>query len=234
MSKLTDKDLHFVVSRLPRDVRNIVVENKLFVAGGFIRATICGEKPSDIDIFGPSKDALKIIAADLALKRQCKLHETQNAFTVLSHGRIPIQFVHRWVYSQNEHEKLLNEFDFTIAQSVVWADETHKWLSLCADDFYSDLAAKRLVYTSPIRAEDAGGSLLRVRKFIAKGYNIQPYSLAAVLARLYSKIDFDSIERSGNDSNETWLTKVIAGLLREVDPLIVVDGIELIDEHEAI
>ena len=31
---------------------------------------------------------------------------------------------------------------------------------------------------------------------------------------------------------EEGLTKVITGLLREVDPLVVIDGVEAVDEHE--
>ena len=58
MSHLIDADLHFVMSRLPHDVRSMVKENGLFLAGGFIRATIAGEKPSDIDLFGATKDLL--------------------------------------------------------------------------------------------------------------------------------------------------------------------------------
>ena len=39
------------------------------------------------------------------------------------------------------------------------------------DEFYPDLAARRLVYTAPVRDEEAGGSLLRVRKFIERKDN---------------------------------------------------------------
>ena len=36
------------------------------------------------------------------------------------------------------------------------------------------------------------------------------------------------------DWSEPWLTQVLTGLLREVDPLRVVDGVELVDEHAAV
>jgi len=35
-------------------------------------------------------------------------------------------------------------------------------------------------------------------------------------------------------SDEKRLTKILSGLLREVDPLIVVDGVDWIDEHQAV
>ncbi len=34
----------------------------LMIGGGFIRATIAGERPSDIDIFGPTRRTLKAAA----------------------------------------------------------------------------------------------------------------------------------------------------------------------------
>ena|SRR5579864_1060502 len=226
MTALRIQDLHFVVSRIPRDVLKMVQNNNLFIAGGFVRSTIADEKASDIDIFGASKDALKAVAMQFALDRGGRLHTTDNAFTVLSGSRIPVQFIHRWVYAPDQAQKLLAEFDFTIAQAVLWRSG-EKWESLISDDFYADLAARRLVYTHPQRAEDAGGSLLRVRKFLAKGYSIQPKSLAGVVARL-----FMAVRKEDGVWEEEWVTKVLCGLLREVDPMRIVDGVDLIDEHE--
>lgn len=236
MAKLTKQDLNFVLSRVPRDVRELVKTKALFIAGGFIRSTIAGEKPSDVDLFGPSKEALKMVATEFALKRQARLHETDNAFTILSGHRIPIQFIHRWTYGVGEEARLISEFDFTIAQAVIWAVEVKvagksewRWESLASDSFYSDLAARRLVYTYPKRDEDAGGSLLRALKFVKRGYSIQAASLAGVVARLLGAVrKIDKVYDS-----EDWATTVILGLLREVDPLIVVDGVDLVDEHEA-
>ena len=227
MNELRRQDLHFVVTRIPRDVREMVRDNALFIAGGFIRSTISDEKPSDIDIFGPNKDELETIAMQFALSRTAKLHSTDNAFTVLSGTRIPVQFIHRWLYPSDQPDLLLREFDFTIAQAVVWFAD-NQWHSLISDDFYADLAARRLVYTHPKRLEDAGGSLLRVRKFVSKGYSIQPLSLAGVVARL-----FMAVREQRGEWSEEFVTQVLCGLLREVDPLQIVDGVELINEHEA-
>jgi len=140
---------------------------------------------------------------------------------------MPVQFITRWLYT--DPIQLLGEFDFTVAQAVVWHRDG-KWHSLVGDDFYADLAARRLVYTSPHRAEDAGGSILRVRKFLTAGYTIQAGSLAGVIARLCQGVD--QIRNLGID--EDYLKRLLTALLREVDPLTVVDGIDLVDEHEVI
>ena len=243
MKELSKVDLHHVLSRTPRDVRDLLKANKLFLAGGFIRAIIAGEKPSDIDLLGPDKTALEMYAVNLASARSGRVHKTDNALTVLSSPKLPIQFITRWIY--DDVETLIRQFDFTIVQAAIWYGLVEEppapgekwqgeWKSICSDGFYPDLAARRLVYTNPVRHEDAGGSMLRVIKYIKRGYNIQVPSLAGVVARFIAglKISNDSISiiDSVEHINETWAAPILMALLREVDPLAFVDGIEMVDE----
>lgn len=230
MIELVSDDVGFIASRLPKDVMNLLKNRgPLFLAGGFIRSTISGEKPNDIDLFGCSKEILHSIAKDLTLSREgAKLHETENAFTVLTMNRLPVQFIHRWVFDAPGPCCL--SFDFTIAQAALWHDG-EDWRSIAADRFYTDLAAKRLVYTSPIRNEDAGGSMLRVRKFLQRGYNIQAPALAAVMARVFQDVRKE-YQNSPTVPTEAEVATSITALLREVDPLIVIDGMDPINEHQ--
>lgn len=235
MKTLTQTDLQFVVSRLPKDVRGLAKKYNIFVGGGFIRETIAGGDVNDIDIFGEKKEFLQASAEILASERNqvnptaCKKFETDNAITLLSPPRLPVQFITRWLFS--DPKKLVESFDFTVCQAIVWMDRGGSWNSLIADDFYPDLAAKRLVYTFPQREEEAGGSMLRVRKFLRRGYNIQAESLAGVIARLVAKVRM--AETGSPLHNERNAAKVISSLLREVDPLAIIEGGgEPIDEHE--
>lgn len=219
---LARRDLQNIIPRIPRDIRALMKENVLFLGGGFLRSTIQSEPPSDIDLFGPDTARLREQAKKLADDRGGKMHETDNAFTVLATGRTPVQFIHRWLYKTPD--RLIQEFDFTIARAVIWW-KNGTWSSLCDNDYYADVAARRLVYCKPEREEDVGGSLMRVRKFLRNGYFIKAEDLGLVVARLCSTIDFTKIE------NADHLEKAVIGKLREVDPLIVVDGVELEDEH---
>lgn len=243
MNELTSTDLRFVVSRIPKDVREIMKNNQIFLAGGFIRAVIAGEAPSDLDLLGPDKMLLENLALTLSQSRQGRVYKTDNAITVLSPPRKPVQFVHRWLYS--DAEKLISEFDFTVVQvAVYWEDD--QWRSVCSPRFYPDLAARRLTYTHPQRHEDAGGSMLRVIKYVKRGYNIQAPSLAGVVSRLVAgvnlKKEFDGsraiVSKAFKDGemgevvSEHYSRKFLCALLREVDPLTVVDGVEFVDEHE--
>jgi hypothetical protein len=193
--------------------------NVLFAAGGFIRSCITNEHVSDIDLFTPSKEQARDLAQELAsASTSGKIHETDNALTVKGF-RTPIQFIHRWTFTKPEDA--LESFDFTIAMAAFWCDKTSGWQSCCGDRFYQDLAAKRLIYRSPIRNEDAGGSMLRVLKFYQRGYRIPLDSLGAVIARLNSGIEWDDLPLHRTSGNrERAVAMVVTGLLREVDPLI--------------
>lgn len=229
LAKLSGTDMHQVLRRTPKYVRTLLEQNagRAFLAGGYIRALIAGEPPSDIDIFGPDKATLEGWAKDIVVEASpvARLHETANAFTaIFSNGRKPLQFIYRWTYT--DVERLVGEFDFTIARAAIWHDGI-QWQSACDPRFYADLAARRLVYCAPKRSEDAGGSLMRVRKFLSRGYRIAPESLGACVARLMMGIRLDA---NSLPLDEPWLAKMLTGLLREVDPLTIIDGIEPIDE----
>lgn len=231
MGALTDNDLRYVVTRLPKDVRQILTEHpgKLFMGGGFIRATVAGEEPSDIDLFGHNKEHLESVARILADRRPgSRIHKTKNAITLITPNRMPVQFITRWTF-ENAID-LVASFDFTVCQAAIWRtgnQSNSAWTSSVGDAFYVDLAGRRLVYTRPIREEEAGGSMLRVLKYVKRGYSIQVTSLGAVIGRIAWKLRDSSLTGSEEGTGQ-----VIAGLLREVDPLTVVDGFDVVDEHE--
>lgn len=238
MSELIPEDLHHVLSRLPKDVRTLLKSHRLFLAGGFVRSVIAGEPISDVDLFGESRAYLELTAKTFALSRKgSRLHVTDNAFTVLTSGRAPVQFIHRWTYGPADAARLVAEFDYSVAAAAVWwaphPGDSGEWLTITDPNYYPDLASRRLRYLCPVRSEDAGGSLLRARKFLAKGYHIEAGSLAKVAARLMQGVrGIDSLDLPELDHTETreqGLARILTALLREVDPLSVVDGLELVD-----
>jgi hypothetical protein len=238
MRALTDSDLKFVVRRIPADVRDLLTDNggSLFLGGGFIRDTIAGLPVKDVDLLGGDKSSLGPLAHGLAQKREGRAHKTDNAVTVLAPPRTPVQFITRWTF--DDPEACVASFDFTVCQAVIWRNKgiaphlPGEWFSMCADTFYEDLAARRLVYTYPMREEEAGGSLMRVRKFLARDWNIQADSLGGVIARVAQKIEWAKINREDRlpADRERAVAQVVTGLLREVDPLLVVDGLDPIED----
>lgn len=233
-TQLTATDMDFVVSRISTPLRKLMQNHQVMIAGGFVRAVIAGEKPSDIDVFCQNRDTLDLVAIKLKDEYgpDAKKFHTGNAVTILAPPRIPVQFISRWLFPKLKD--LVDSFDFTVCKAgVMWDQAAGAWTSCIDPSFYPDLAAKRLVYTSPERNEDAGGSILRVRKYLARGYNIQAESLAAVIARLVK-----GASEPGKPPlqllDEQTISKVLCGLLREVDPLTIIDGVEAAHEdgHE--
>lgn len=214
MDELTLHDLAYCVQRLPSCIRDLLkAHRELFLAGGFVRSVVLGERVSDIDLFTDTKDHAVAFAGEL--EHICaRTIETDNAITVrLKTNPIPVQFIHRWRF--NTPVECLESFDFTIARAAIWWSGGG-WASSCDPRFYADLAAKRLVYCSPQRNEDAGGSMLRVLKFYQRGYRIPLDSLGAVMARMFSAVD--CTQHGAGASRELALAQILTGLLREVDP----------------
>jgi hypothetical protein len=201
---------------MPKSILKIMKDEpgRLVLSGGFIRACIANEKISDIDLFSTSKDTAELFARRY-MGDNGRMIETCNAYTIVERGKTAVQFIHRWTF--DDPHKILPSFDFTIARAAIWFDGEN-WRGICDSRFYLDLAAKRLVYCSPVRIEEAGGSLLRVLKFYQRGYRIPLDSLAATIARCFNAVDFSKLSHSRPFEEE--LAFVLSGILREVDPCI--------------
>ena len=211
MQQLAVQDLNWCLRRLPKPLRELMERHnkKVFVAGGYIRACVANEFVSDIDVFTNSKDTAEALAKELG--KNMRVVETDNAYTVLGY-KLPLQFIHRWNFS--DPLECVQSFDFTIAKAALWFNASGSPQSCCADTFYQDLAAKRLVYCQPLRNEDAGGSMLRVLKFYQRGYRIPLDSLGAVIARLCGGVKWDKLQ----ENDEQRLARIFTSLLIEVDP----------------
>ena len=216
--KLNEFDLEKAVRLLPETVRNVVMTHNITVAGGFLRCVVNKERIKDIDIFSPTKEQALAAHKDLLERnagKEVKIVETKNAISIRNvEGRF-VQFITRWSYP--DPETLLNSFDFTIARAAIWYDKDKGiWDSLIDENFYADVAAKRLNFLAPVRQEDPAGSLLRVLKFVKKGYNIPSKSLAGVVARVAKAAERQSIDSRnpysflaapyGQEAEDRWVT----------------------------
>lgn len=222
-------DLRSVVRMIPREVREILKQcAHTSVAGGFVRDTICGEKPSDIDIFGPHVDTLKVAAMELAATYNGRCITTNNAITVVTPARSTVQFITRWTYPTVEESIQL--FDFTMCKAAVfWRGG---WCGIVDRRFYQDVAARRLTYTNPQREEEPGGSMLRAAKFLRRGWRVPFGDLGKIMARMEARLDHNKLSAAPDSEREALVGQVFAGLLLEVDPLTPLDGYTVAEEHE--
>lgn len=251
--QLAPSDLGTILAHVPKDLRE-VMENcarkfgtldscAVFLAGGAIRSILSGEPPSDFDVFsstpiyaGNMAEALLATREETGPPRASRRYQTGNAITVLTPGRIPVQFISAWQYTDG-HD-LINDFDFTIAQAAVWPVITDygglEWTGYTSREFFHDLARKQLVYLSPVRKEHPGGSLLRMRKFLRRGYNISTDSMATLMARFVKSVVLDRMGEGRIDTRtESGLSMVLKASLREIDPLITLDTVNPADDEPA-
>ncbi|WPZ36746.1 hypothetical protein T8K17_11430 [Thalassobaculum sp. OXR-137] len=229
--ELHDYDLRHVVERIPRDLRDLLsaYPKTLMVGGGFIRSVIGREPVNDIDLFCDNAEWGEAIIREFAKRREARVYKSGNALTVLTPNRTNIQLITRWTF--DNMPDLVDSFDFTVCQAAICRSgrvSNDPWISRVGPRFYSDLAAKRLHYTAPKREEEAGGSMLRVIKYVQRGYSIQVGSLGAVIARLTA-----GVPEEAGPNQELYRGGHIATRLREVDPALQVDGLEITFDHEA-
>jgi len=263
VQNLNDVDVRVIRRRLPRRVVDLLRDHPgLIVAGGFVRDTVCNERPSDVDVFGPSEEAVVGAVAALAgtavtvvakLDRDrvysfergedfVRVYRTDNAFTVRLPGDgPPVQLIHRWTYATVD--ELLASFDFTVAEAAVqWSAPLGRLVGRCSADFYPDLAARRLVYTRPQHNENAGGSMLRLLKFVRRGYSAPLDSVGAVVARLAGAVDPGRVGRWPSSyemgspertASERDVAVVLTALLVQVDPRTVLHHPDGWDDRDA-
>lgn len=224
-------DLQWCLRRAPRELLFAMKDfgAEVMVAGGYIRSCVTNDPINDIDCFVPTKAKALELAMRLVGGDQTRIHESPNTFT-LRGFRTPIQIIHRWLFA--DPQSAILSFDFTIARGAFWWSKEQvneagtvtrqgQWESVCDSRFYPDLAGKRLIYCNPTRIEEVGGSLLRVLKFYQRGYRIPLDSLGDVIARLMSGVEgMEKWDRVDGKVDEARLSKVLTGLLREVDPNI--------------
>lgn len=206
--ELTSSDRRDTLHRLPERLLEIMRrpewKERIFVAGGCILSTVMDDTINDIDIFvrGPADAvALAIALSGLSpeqymapmLRAKAGILVTENAIT-LKEFSPAIQIISRWNFPSAPDAA--NSFDFSVCCAAIWfGDKIEKdgngeqyvrldWCSYCDVGFYPDAAARRLVYRAPKRAESPAGSMLRVLKFVRRGYRIESEQLAAVLGRL--------------------------------------------------
>jgi hypothetical protein len=212
MPSLTLSDLARVTTALPCPVRELMQEQRVYLAGGFIRHIVSREQgKTDIDLFGLQFEAANEAAVNMAVTYAndhgvgMDVYDTPNAISLIpidNDDEYPVQFIHRWPLDCAE--KIIKHFDFTVCAAVVWwnpLDQT--WNSLVHKDFYTDLDQQQLVYTG---SDEPGGSLLRAFKYSRRGYRIQADSVAAIVEALINACQ-------GENAPD------VLTLLREIDPL---------------
>lgn len=150
------------------DIKNLQIELPKFyygtdcwMAGGAIRDSLLGVIPSDIDIFGTSKEQLDdFIKNNLTSAK--KIYE-DNYVKSFIFGEWKVQVIYRFFKNIDE---TLDSFDFTICQFAYNGESI-----LCNPESLIHLFSKKLV-VHKLNPKFCVDSLRRMQKYIKKGYSI--------------------------------------------------------------
>jgi hypothetical protein len=193
MPSLKQSDLARVTSALPHPVRDLLQEQRVYLAGGFIRHVVARESgKTDIDLFGLGFDAANEAAVNMTVTYTndhgigMDVYDTPNAISLIpseNADEYPMQFIYRWPLDCAE--KIIEHFDFTVCAAVVWWDSLNQiWKSQIHPHFYADLDEQKLVYTG---SDEPAASLLRALKYSRRGYHIYAYDTAQILEDIAAK-----------------------------------------------
>lgn len=207
--------VYYPLRRLPAVVLDVMKNTGAILAGGFIRDAIAGNDINDVDLFGNNQDHCLRIVKAFEDNGYIIAYKSTNAVTLRKPGGIEVQVITRWVFGTIDDCQ--NSFDFSVCKSALTVNIDCVVESVCDPRFFSDLASKNLFYTQPSRNEDVGGSLLRVLKFVKRGYHISPEELAKTISRMLTSVRFTP-EVLADDK---FRAQVITSVLREVDPQLV-------------
>lgn len=172
--QLTAEHVRSAVAALPESVQNAMQHygKLVFAGGGFLRAIVAGEPVNDVDLFTEATVDAEELARYCSVNKNTEadfLLRTDNAITIDT--KPATQIIRRFNY-MTAH-KCIDSFDFTICQAAIWWDFTG-WCSVCSQDFYPDLASRRLRYTryGGRDKSDPMNTAIRVLKFYQRGYTI--------------------------------------------------------------
>jgi hypothetical protein len=196
-----------IVKSLAPEVKEILqhFDGTTCVAGGFCRDTMTGREPKDVDIF--SEDAR---VAKLAIERfgwATALYSQKTTANAVSftpvlnvESKPDVQFITRTYYTCPT--ELIESFDFSVCQVAVYWDQ--KWVGVCTELFWQDIFGEKATYTLPTRDEDPGGSLLRMVKFVGKGYKVTENDIANVTGRFYAQLSGEPEEAAREKVKKTF------------------------------
>lgn len=151
--------------------------DKVWIAGGAVRSSLLGEKYSDIDVFGQTKEDLNAFVETL---NGYKLVYNSENLRTYKKGNDKVQVIFREYKSIKE---CLNSFDYTICQFAMNNDGLY-----CMPDSLIHLFRKRLV-VNQINLDYAADSLRRMQKYIKRGFTICDGGIAQIMEAVRGATD---------------------------------------------
>lgn len=190
MAELKPQHFQAVLDALPAGVKVQMQLNqgRTYLAGGFIREIVIGNKPRDIDIFVPNEAEAKRLSAEYADEypdKKFKPWKSEFAYNFTAKGEFPIQWIFAVRYDPaitwEQHQyAVIDSFDFSMSKVAVWF-ESDDWHTFCNENFYEHVENRQLVFEPSYLDQGNLRALKRALKFAARGWTIDDENLATIL-----------------------------------------------------
>lgn len=144
--------------------------NGCFIAGGAIHSIVTGTTINDFDIYPKSRKDFEDLLINLIEKENFSIVNISNkAVTLECINNLNEKYIAQIIFFKfyNTAEELFKTFDFTICMAAFDCDTFEYKFH---PNFYQDVASKTLRYNE--NALYPVNSLLRVKKYSDKGYNL--------------------------------------------------------------
>lgn len=153
--------------------------NRVFIAGGAIRAVFANEQISDYDVYFRNESDRKNFLCDCEDDLE-KVFESNNAITFKTKdGKITIQAIILDELLSDSANGIFNEFDFSICMGAY--DFLSKEFVL-HEKFLEHLSSRELFYN--INSKYPIASMARMRKYLKKGYRISGVEIIKLALRI--------------------------------------------------
>jgi len=152
------------------------------LAGGFIRDTLTGADPKDVDLW--VRDDVAETAIHKALVQDTETFKVSPWATTYLSRWCPIQVI-KWEFTTLGD--LLRHFDFSVCQAAVTYSDN--WIGLTSDEFTTDIINKVIHYNTEQHKFLAASDVWHMTRLLSKGYRIPKSELIQVMSRYAATLD---------------------------------------------
>jgi hypothetical protein len=197
------RDIENVLGLICKDFLEIIseelrsiIDGNFFMAGGCIYSLYNNKIPNDYDIFLKNKETSDLVvkyfmkylnkmARDgtyLGKYKDFNITKTKYAITIGDFFQIILKYY-------GEPNDVCSEFDFK--HNMFYFDPNTEMVFNQTNTSYSFLSSNKL-YLNPLRARDYSGIMMRIPKFIERGFKIDKSEIAKIILKLKDCINNDN------------------------------------------
>lgn len=169
----------------------VLNDTSVVLAGGFVRDTLSGAAPKDVDLW--VRDAETEDRVHKALVPVTETFKQSPWATTYLSRWLPIQVI-RWEFTTLSD--LLRHFDFSVCQAAVCYADT--WIGLASVEFFTDIQDHVIHYNTEQHKFLVASDVWHMTRLLSKGYRIPKSELIEVMSRFAATVQGRTIPTEGD------------------------------------